>query len=319
MPPRGSVKQAANGDAALSVVLSTDEMETIQETLSHLRAQTASHQLELIVVAPPAAVTEAQIAELAGFHSVRTVEHDPRASLAAARAAGVGAARAPLIAFAETHCFPEPQWAEALIEAHRGPWAAVGPEMDNENPTRAISWANLLIAYGPWVAPASRGPTDHLPGRNSCYKRSVLLDYAEELAHLLDAESIIHWDLRARGHRLYMNPAARVRHRNTTRLRPATREMFLSGRAFAALRARRWTPPRRAIYAVGSPLLPPMRLARIVAGSWRRGRARVALRALPAMAWLLAISAAGELVGYVGGGGDSMRRKMASLELRKAG
>jgi hypothetical protein len=46
---------------------------------------------------------------------------------------------------------------------------------------------------------------------------------------------------------------------------------------------------------------------------------RVAMRALPAMLWCLASSAAGEFVGYLAGGGDSMRRKLASYELRPGG
>ena len=103
------------------MVLATDEMETVEEAVSHLRAQTASDRLELVVVAPPSEVEQAEIDKLAGFHSVRAVAHDPRPSSPPPRAAGVGAARAPLVGFTETHCFPEPGWAEALIEAHRGP------------------------------------------------------------------------------------------------------------------------------------------------------------------------------------------------------
>jgi GT2 family glycosyltransferase len=298
------------------VVLATDTLEAIRETLSHLRGQTEAGKLELIVVAPTGAVTlEAPAPELAGFHSVQLVEGDPRVSLAAARAAGVNAATAPVVTFAETHCFPEPRCAEKLIERHRGPWAAVGPEVDSANPDSAIGWAVLLIGYAPWVAPARAGPADHLPGRNSSYKRSVLSDYQDELPLLLDSESILHWDLRARGHRLYLQSAARVRHRSITRLSTATRESFQTGRAFAGLRAKRWTPPRRAAYAVGSPLLPIVRLGRIVAYCLRKGRARVALRALLALVILLLCNAAGELVGYLAGDSDSMRKQLASLEL----
>jgi GT2 family glycosyltransferase len=227
----------------------------------------------------------------------------------------VRASTAPLIAFAETHCFPEPRWAEVLIEAHRGPWAAVAPEMDSENPESAVAWAVLLIGYAPWLAPARAGPRNHLPGRNTCYKRSALREHEDELTVLLDSESVLHWKLRARGQQLYLQPAARVRHRSITSLRTAVRETFLSGRAFAGLRARRWGLPRRAGYALGSPLLPFLRGARILAACRRRSRTAEAVRALPALIVLLSCSAAGEFVGYLAGDSDSMRRRLATYEL----
>ena len=49
--------------------------------------------------------------------------------------------------------------------------------MRNANPKSAISWANLLIEYGPWLDPAPAGKASHLPGHNSSYKRDVLLGY----------------------------------------------------------------------------------------------------------------------------------------------
>jgi GT2 family glycosyltransferase len=299
----------------ISVILATDRLDTIREALSHLRGQTAVGRLELVVVAPPTVALDEPGLSLENFHSVQAVEGDPRDSLAAARTAGVMASSAPLIAFAETHCFPEPRWAEVLIETHHGPWAAVGPEMDSENPESAVGWAVLLLGYAPWIAPAHAGPRDHLPGRNTCYKRSALREYEDELAVFLDSESVLHWKLRARGHQLYLQPAARVRHRSITSLRVAVRETFLSGRVFAAIRARRWRLPRRAGYALGSPLLPLLRGARILAHCRRRGRTAIAVRALPALMVLLACSAAGELVGYLAGDSDSMRRQLAAYEL----
>jgi hypothetical protein len=299
----------------ISVILATDRLDTIREALSHLRGQTAVGRLELVVVAPPTVTLEEPSLSLEDFHSVRAVEGSPRNSLAAARTAGVMASTAPLVAFAETHCFPDPRWAEVLIETHGGPWAAVAPEMHSENPESAVAWAVLLIGYTPWLAPAPAGPRDHLPGRNTCYKRSALREHEDELAVLLDSESVLHWKLRTRGHQLYLQPAAKVRHRSITTLRVAVRETFLSGRVFAALRSRRWGLPRRAGYALGSPLLPLLRGTRILETCRRRGRTAVALRALPALIVLLAASAAGELVGYLAGDSDSMRRKLATYEL----
>ena len=91
-------------------------------------------------------------------------------------------ASAPIVVFTEDHCFPEPEWAAALLARHAEPWAAVGPVLRNANPETTVSWADLLIAYGPWLAPGVAGPKDHLPGHNSSYKTSVLREYGDRLA-----------------------------------------------------------------------------------------------------------------------------------------
>jgi Glycosyl transferase family 2 len=310
-------RDAPAAEPELSVVLTTDRWETSERILSHLRDQTAAERLELVLVAPSAAdVARIHDGDGSRFHSVRVVEHDPRPSMAPARAAGAAAARGPLIGFAETHCFPDPEWAEALIEAHRGPWAVVGPEMHNGNPESAVSRAAMLIGYGPWEAPQRPGPVDHLPGRNSCYKRDALLDFRGELGALLDAETLIHWDLRSRGRALFLEPRARTRHLNTPRILPATVELFRAGRTFAALRARRWPFARRVLYAAATVGVPPLRLTRILRGARRRGRLAAALATLLPMAWLLAASATGELTGYLFGGSVRARRLLAKHELR---
>lgn len=87
-------------------------------------------------------------------------------STARARAAGVRAATAPVVALAEDHAFPAPGWAEAFIERHGEGWAAVGPVISNANPRSATSWANLLIEYAPWLEGARGGARGRrLPAR----------------------------------------------------------------------------------------------------------------------------------------------------------
>jgi Glycosyl transferase family 2 len=300
----------------LSVILGTDGLEPARETIAHLRAQTARDRVEVVIVTPRGSLDGGADRELDGFHSFRVIDLDPRASVAAARAAGVSAARAPVVAMAETHCFPEPGWAEALIAAHRGPWAAVGPEIANENPGRMSSWANLYVDYAPWVAPAPRGPADDLPGHNSSYKRARLLDYGDELGRLMESESIIHWDLRSRGHRLYVETEAKVRHRNVTRPVAALLEHFHNGRCFGGLRSHDWSVARRVLYAAASPLIPALRLARIIRCMRTRGRGHLLPGALPMMLASLVVHAAGELTGYAAGAGDAARR-MVPYELHR--
>lgn len=292
---------------AMSVVLSSpDTFQTIQATWRHLRAQSSAHQLEIVIVAPSAARLGAVPDD--GFWGVRVIETGSLRSVGAANAAGVRSARAPVVALAEDHSFPEPGWADALIRAHREPWAAVGPGVGNANPSSRVSRADFLIAYGRWAEPAAARIENHLPGHNSSYKRDLLLAYGEQLETLLEAETVLHWDLCHRGHQLYLESAARTRHLNFARLGVWLRVQFLSGRMFAATRAGPWSAPRRALFAAATPLIPAVRLWRILRLVGRRRPAGFAPDLVPVLLLGLVLDGAGQLAGCVAGPGGARER-----------
>jgi glycosyltransferase involved in cell wall biosynthesis len=300
----------------LSVVIVTDVYETIRKTVRHLRAQTVADRIELVVVAPEGRLDldEAALAEL---HSHRVIRVAEIRSLSWARAPGIREARAPIVALAESHCFPEPEWAERLLAAHADGWAAVGPAVFNANPGSVVSWVNLFLDYGPWLGPTPGGQMDDLPGHNSSYKRELLLEYGERLEAMLEAETIMHADLRDRGHRLYQEPSARAAHVNVTRTAAWIGERFQTGRRFGSARSHAWPPWRRAVYAAGSPMIPVVRLRRLRRDLARTGTGRE-LRGYGyvLLGFALAVSAAGELVGYATGSGDSMFA-LSRIELHK--
>ena len=305
---------SANGPA-LSVVLVTDEFETVSRTVRYLGAQTIADRIELVLVA--AGDLEPDADATAAFHSTRLVRVGDIRSLSWARAPGIRAAAAPLVALGESHCFPEPEWAERFVAAHQNGWAAVGPAVVNANPGTAVSWVNLLLDYSPWLAPTSGGELPDLPGHNSSYRRDLLLEYGDRLESMLEAETIMHQDLRARGHRLYQEPTALAAHLNVTRTSSWIGERFQTGRRFASARSHGWPVWRRLAYAAGSPLIPLVRARRIL-GDIRRIDASRHLggRGFLLFAFALAVSAVGELVGYVRGSGDSMYA-LSRIELHK--
>jgi hypothetical protein len=308
----------SNGAPELSVVVITpDGYETVRKTIRHLRAQRVRERMELVLVAPSADKLDADERELREFQQFRLVEVGDMLSTARARAAGVRSASAPVVAFAEDHAFPAPGWAEALIEAHREDWAAVAPVMANANPRSLTSWVNLAVEYSQWLEPAKGGEAEHLPGHNGSYKRAVLLEYGERLEEMLDAESILQWDLRARGHRLYLEPRARTFHQNFSVALPSLVLRFHGGRLFASARARSWTFPRRLLFACGSPLIPFVRFRRIVGELRRPGRPRHLLpRITPALFAFLLFDGLGEMVGYACGAGRAMR-KLSDMEFHR--
>ncbi len=288
--------------SALSVVLSTPgDFGAIRKTLAHLTKQTARDALELVIVATSRDALQPDAGVLSTFRRHRIVELGEFASLGEANAAGVRAASAPLVVLAEDHCFPDPDWAEQLIKAHEGPWVAVGPAVRNANPSTAASWADLFIGYGPWLEPIQAQDMPFLPGHNSSYKRSVLLTFDERLPELLSVETVLHWELRRRGHRLRLEPKARVAHTNFSLWSSWLPVLWLHGRAFAAQRRKGMSAATRALYVLGSPLIPLVRVARL-APTARSTHLRLQfVRALPALLLGLSVDALGQMAGYAFG------------------
>jgi GT2 family glycosyltransferase len=298
----------------LSAILATpDDLETIRTTVRRLSAQSVADRIELVVVAPSGAALEPFRAELAPFHGVQLVELESVPSIAPANAAGVRRARAPVVVLCEDHAWPEAGWAEALLRAHGGPYAAVGPVVRNANPRSAVSAADFLMGYGPWAERSARREVDHLPGHNSSYKRDVLLAYGGRLEAFLEAETVLHWDLRRRGERLLLEPAARLAHLNFSRWGTFLRVQMLAGRVFAARRAAGFGAARRAAFVLLAPLVPAVRLFRLLRGT----RVRLLARAFPALLPGLLLDGLGQLLGYLAGAGRAPEA-LARFEFHRA-
>jgi len=309
---------ARASEPELSVVLvAAFGFEPMRRLLGYLGEQDDPAAIEIVLVARSRAELGLDERALEPFWGYRVVEVGTIDSLHRPRVAGVRAARAPIVALSEDHCFPAPGWARALLRAHRGAWAAVGPAIGLANPQSPRAWANYLIQYGAWTQPATGGEIDDLPGHNSSYKRELLVAYGEQLERLMIADTMLHWELRRRGHRLRLEPEAVSHHVFMTRLRPFLVENFYIGWQFAGIRGRDFSLARRLAYGLGAPLLPLVRgrrIARLVrARGWTRG---LVPWALPALALGLAASAAGELLGYLFGLGPSMSRTV-DLDFRR--
>ena len=299
-----------------AIVVTRDSYEAVRTTVRHLRAQSLCGRMEVVIVAPSRAALGADESELRAFQRVQVVEVGAVRSKAAGYAAGTRRASAPVVVFTEDHSYPAAGWADALERAHRGPWAAVGPVVANASGDGVVAWADFLLGYGPWLDPTPAGPVDYLPGHNSSYKRDVLLAYEPNLEEWLDAETTLHWDLRARGHQLYLEPAARTHHFNYSLVSAWLPATFFSSRAFAGGRARSWSIGRRLAFAVASPLIPPVRLRRFVRDVHRLPQPPSFLRLLPALSLSLAVSAFGEAAGYLFGPGDAPVR-VSEYEFRR--
>jgi hypothetical protein len=141
--------------------------------------------------------------------------------------------------------------------------------------------------------------------------------HGSKLAAILKAESVLHWDLRAQGHRLYLEPTASTFHLNYSLALATISLRFLSGQLFVAARARFWSALRRFLYSAAGPLIPLVLLRRVLRDLGRIGELpRLGFSILPVLMLALASDAAGEMVGYLFGGKRAMH-KLTDMEYHR--
>jgi hypothetical protein len=285
----------------LAILLVADSHARIRKVLRCYAAAGDTSRLELVVAALRGAdVTEAKL-HAEGFPHPRLIDGG-FGDLAIAEARAVQAATAPLVVFAQAHAYPKPGFVDAILAARKSrPWTVVGPRMECADPRIAIARASMRIGYGWWWDGGERGPAETVPAHSSAYDRAALLALGEQLEPVLGAGRQLQLDLRARGGGIFFEPAACIEIETDSELRAFVATQFRQGRLTAGQRIIRWPTARRLAYAAGSPLIPLVRLVRIVADVFRRGTPRITATEFPALVVGLAANAAGELTGYLFG------------------
>jgi hypothetical protein len=233
------------------------------------------------------------------------------------RAIGLRRARGRVVALLEDHGTPSPGWCDAVLDAHKEPFAAVGGAVEN-GVDRLLNWAVYYCDFGRYQNPLPKGPSEFLSDSNVSYKRDALASVKGmwfEAFH----ETSVNWKLRDMGETLVIEPKMVVHQtRRTLRLLPALRERYVWGRSFAGTRASETTLARRAVFASLSFLLPFVLTLRIVSQVLRKRRRLDRLfLSLPLIFLLETIWSVGEFMGYVTGRTAGLQRQMGELFQRE--
>ncbi len=160
-----------------AVVCSRNGARTIGACLAALDRQTVRARTQVVVVDDGSTDATAAIAR---SFEVELVCHGHNRGIGAARNTGAARARAPVVAFTDDDCLPEPGWLEALLRAHGRP-SVVGVG----GPVVAARTTNLVLQYldaYPPLAPLELDLAAHprLAGRIVLYLRRAWSDAPPE-------------------------------------------------------------------------------------------------------------------------------------------
>ena len=295
---------------ALSVIVTiVDGGETLRRSLHALTHQDDAASLE-ILVPWDASVTGIDDLRVA-YREVRFVELGPiepqRPIYSAAgqhelydrrRAAGLSEAQGKVVAIIEDRGVPRADWARNVLRCHEQPDDVIGGAIECA-PCGLLNWAYYVCDFGRYGLPFDGGAVSWISDVNVSYKRDAIMelrDLWKERFH----EPLVHWALLERGNRLYLSPEIVVEHsRRPASLRALIPERFWWGRLFGSIRASQLSSLRRVTYAIGSPLLPLLLVARHGRAQRRKGNTGRFLRAIPAILLLLTTWTAGEMSAYV--------------------
>ena len=233
----------------------------------------------------------------------------PDESVFQLRERGYREATGEIVAITEDHCFVPPDWAERMVAAHAAhpDAAAIGGSVTNGATGSLIDWASFLVVQSVWAAPIRSGPTDRIAGAvNSSYKRSAL-ERLDSFGGLGAMDGIHQADLQKAGASFVSDDSIRVVHDQSLGVDGTARIHFHAGRTISGFRRQRMDAVQVA-RLVGSFFVPLARFGVTVKRTAGRGYVAQLVRGAPAILLLLYVQAAGQLVGYVLGAGDSPKK-----------
>ena len=224
------------------------------------------------------------------------------------RAVAFAACSADAVAVIEDHVIVPKGWADKLLTAMNGSRRVVGGSVENAATDRLSDWAAFLCEYSHCINPLPSGPATWLTGNNVVYPRVLLEQFVDVIAEGA-WENRLHDAMREAGVALVCHPEIVVGHKKHFSVTEYLGQRYLYARSYAGARVRGKSVGARLAYTTAAFALPPLLLWRTVSRvvSKRRHTGEL-VRSLPLLALYVCAWAAGEVVGYARGAGDSLSR-----------
>lgn len=271
------------------IVASYEAIDTLEKCLRALMAQS---EVSDVIVVDCSATNPARSFGF-DFAKVQFVHFDSIRTIPELRWAGLQYAEGEYVAWIEGRMIPGEHWAHDMLEAQL---AAKTPAMIGGSITfdfdrfRHWQWACYFCEYS-HVAMGVGGHGSR-SGANVSFRLRTLKELASKVENRWEDELERCW--RGAGYEVG-SCGAEVQFEPTLDFADSTRQRFYYGRDFGALRT---SGIQRVFYALASPAIPAVILARLLGRAVKRGRFWRFLRSLPTIIWFSATWALGEAVGY---------------------
>jgi hypothetical protein len=218
---------------------------------------------------------------------------------------GINHTRGALVALTVDHCTVEKDWCARIVEAHEGPYAAVGGGLEKgDQADTAVNWAVHLYdycSYGYYQSPVRRGSARELSDCNVSYKRTVLNAMQDRWSDGFNVP-LVNRTLLAAGETLWFSPELLVYQHRSINFRPAASIAFRRGRAFASARVRRFGPRQRLVYTLLCPLLPVKQIGKLIVNTLpKKIHINAVMRAFPFVVLFATLWSWGEFLGLLAG------------------
>lgn len=216
-----------DGLRASVVVPAFNAGDTIESCIRALKEQTVcSDCYEVIVVDDGSEDATATIAENVGAHVIRQARKRP----AAARNAGIQAARGEIVCFTDADCTPKDDWLEKILQPFNDQ-EIVGCKGAYATHQRSLVARFVQIEYeDKYDLLRGQRYIDFIDTYSAAYRRDVLLannGFDESFPYLEDQE--LSFRLATRGYRMLFQPSAVVYHHHAADALDYFRKKFIIG------------------------------------------------------------------------------------------
>lgn len=189
--------------------------------------------------------------------SVRYEAVDRNITLGELQKRGVLAATTEIVGLAEEHVTVPRNWARESLRLHAEGYAGVTGVFLPGNERHRISTISFHITYGAYILPQVSGETNHIPADNSTLVRSKLLRYKDDLALLLDTDTLLIRRMVADGDKVYASADLRFRHWNEELFLDSCKGLFYWNQMYigTCVILEKWSPLRQIARLLTSPLV----------------------------------------------------------------
>ena len=214
---------------------------------------------------------------------------------------GLDAATGERIVLTEDSCVATPGWLSAIASVSGDGHGAVGGVVEAMPGISNTMWAFCFVDFFRYMRPVSEGSAPTLSVCNVAYRRVDLVSLRNAWLNGFN-ETEMHGLLQERYGPLLFRPDAEVRVRRDVTFGDAVYERYAFGRLFGSTRVAQSPARRRMWFALVSPALPFLLMARMTAKARAdKNLMRRFIASLPALLTMVLAWSWGEWLGYVTG------------------